>query len=100
MKASIKNTKTAEIKEVNWNAKYYIDRALREKAIIDSLGGSSSPVKAKATKADYERVCQAASKVRTNPVKPIESVSKYVMINGVPHKMKDGVLVPLTVKSK
>ena len=105
MKKSIKNTTkiaykrftpmTPEQQEnANLNANYY-----REKAQMFSNTASYSaptvPTGNTATPKDITVVLKAASKVRHNPAPKQKTISSIVMVGGVPHKMRDGKLVPM-----
>ncbi len=98
---TVKTTKNAqEVREsINWNAKYYREKAMKfyESA---SYEAASKPVVMKTTKKEVKAVLSAASKVRHNkPSMPVVQPKKFVMVGGVPHKIKDGKLVPLTAVS-
>jgi hypothetical protein len=84
---------------INWNAKYY-----REKAQLftnsASYSAPSEPVvfemSKSVRKAEIKAGLTAAAKVRHNPVnKQLKQLAPFVMIGGVPHKRKDGKLVPM-----
>ena len=95
---TVKSTKSTQVAQdsINWNAKYYRERAAKffETA---SYSASSEPIVVKTTKKEIAAVLKAATKVRHNrPSKPQVQPSKYVMIGGIPHKLKDGKFVALT----
>ena len=110
MKKSTKNTTkiaykrftpmTAEQQEnANINANYY-----REKAQLfyntSSFSAPTAPVGNTATPKDITAVLKAAEKVRHNPKPKQAAISSIVMVAGVPHKMRDGKLVPMIPANK
>jgi hypothetical protein len=81
---------------MNWDAKYYRDRT---NAIFNSASYSapSEPiVKTKGEKKAYKAAVNAAAKVRHNGRQNNWTPGNYIMVGGVPHKMVDGNLVPLS----
>lgn len=79
---------------VNWNAKYYRDK---NQAFYTSAS-YSRPTKPKGetiSPVEIATLIKKASKVRHNPAKPQASISSIVLVAGVPHKMRDGKLVPM-----
>ena len=98
---TVKTTKSTQVAQdsINWNAKYYRERAARFYETA-SYSASSEPIVVKTTKKEIKQVLQAATKVRHNrPSTPVAQPKKFVVINGVPHKFKDGKLVALTAVS-
>ena len=95
------STKTAqELRDsINYNAQYYREKAAKFYQSA-SYQAASAPVIVKTTKKEIAAVLKAATKVRHNkPSMPVVQPKKYVMIAGVPHKIKDGKLVALTAAS-
>lgn len=97
-----KNTNTNE--SVNWNAKYY-----REKAASffnsASFCEASQPIAIEMGKREKKALVkaglEAAMKVRHNrPLVQKAAVNSIVMVGGVPHKMRDGKLVPMIPAAK
>jgi hypothetical protein len=102
----MKNTKSAKNQvvtktpaEINWNAKYY-----REKAAMFYNSASytppSEPVVIEMNKREKKALVKAgltaAAKVRHNrPVDQRVITNRTVMVGGVPHKMRDGKLVAM-----
>lgn len=103
MKNTTKTANTANTtntnENVNWNAKYYRDKA---QAFVQSASYSapSEPIVMDLTKREFKAQVKAgiAAAVKVRHFKPqIQLTQKsFVMVAGVPHKMKDGVLVPMT----
>lgn len=95
---TVKVKKTAqEVRDsINWNAKYYRDK---EKLFFESASYSepSKPIVTKPTKKEVKAVLVAAAKVRHNKPAGALPLSQrdHVMINGIPHKLKDGKLVKM-----
>lgn len=85
--------------DVNENALYYKQRAA---AFTNSVNYTKpgKTTKSRATKAEITTLLAKAAKVRSN-VSPVVSKapSKFQIINGIPHKMVNGVWVALTKKS-
>lgn len=84
---------------INWAAKAYRDREISFYASA-SYEASSAPVVTKMTKkAKKALIAQGVEKAKqVRHFRPQLQVSQssFVMVGGVPHKMKDGVLVPMT----
>ena len=107
MKNTTKTANTANTtnnnENVNWNAKYYRDKAA---AFTNSASfcEASEPVAFEMPKsirkAEIKAGLTAAAKVRHNPVNKSTQLAPFVMINGVPHKRKDGKLVPMVPAAK
>lgn len=97
-----KNTKNQSVittsDSVNWNAKYYREKAMK---FINSASYSapSTPVSASASPIEIAKVMVAAKKVRHNP-RPVPTSPRIVMIGGVPHVKRDGKLVAMIPASK
>lgn len=82
--------------DMNWDAKYYRERA---NAIFTSASfePSTAPVvKSTGNKRAYATAVKAAAKVRHNGRQNNWTPGNYVMVGGIPHKMVDGNLVPLS----
>ena len=100
--ANTTNT-TNNNENVNWNAKYYRDKAA---AFTNSASfcEASEPVAFEMPKsirkAEIKAGLTAAAKVRHNPVNKSTQLAPFVMINGVPHKRRDGKLVPMVPAAK
>ena len=95
------STKTAqELRDsINYNTQYYREKAAKFYQSA-SYQASSAPVIVKTTKKEIAAVLKAATKVRHNKASiPVVQPKKYIMIAGVPHKIKDGKLVALTAAS-
>ena len=107
MKNTTKTANTANTtnnnENVNWQAKYYRDKAA---AFTNSASfcEASEPVAFEMPKsirkAEIKAGLTAAAKVRHNPVNKSTQLAPFVMINGVPHKRKDGKLVPMIPAAK
>jgi hypothetical protein len=93
---TVKSVKTAqEVRDsINWNAKYYRDK---ERKFFESASyeAPSEPIVQKASKKEVKAVLVAAQKVRHNKTVSNIPSAKVVMINNVPHKLRDGKLVPM-----
>jgi len=102
-----KNTKNQVVtnsnENVNWQARYYRDKAA---AFTNSASfcEASQPVAFEMPKsirkAEIKAGLTAAAKVRHNPVNKPTQLAPFVMINGIPHKRKDGKLVPMVPAAK
>ena len=97
-----KNTKNQQVitdsQSVNWNAKYYREKA--EKFFTSaSYSAPSSPVSFSTSPIEIAKVMIAAKRVRHNP-KPTTTSPRIVMVGGVPHVKKDGKLVAMIPASK
>jgi len=98
---SIKTTINAE--EVNWNAKYYRDKAA---AFFNSASYSapSEPIAISMGKREKKALVkaglEAVAKVRHNRPAVAPTLSKHVIIGGIPHKRVDGQYVPLVAAAK
>ena len=94
-------TKSTETQGVNWNAKYYRERANKFYETA-SYSAPSEPVVIEMGKRDKKALVKAgtaaALKVRHNRVLEVKETvaNRVVLVAGVPHKMKDGKLVPMT----
>ncbi len=114
MKQTRKNTTTAKVykpaksayyritpaekrEDINWQSKYYRDKA-QEFFASASYEAPSAPKEVECTKAQGLAVIAAAKKVRHNAPRNTYKAPKYVMISGVPHKVVNGELVALTKK--
>ncbi len=84
---------------VNWNAKYYREKNAAFYSTASYSGSSRAKTKT-ITPIEITLGLKAASKVRHNPVKPQATISSIVMVAGVPHKMRDGKLVPMIPASE
>lgn len=84
--------------EINWNAKMYRDRELSFYASA-SYQEASKPVVTKLTKtakkALIKQGIEKAVKVRHFRPQLQASQSSVIMIGGVPHKLRDGKIVPM-----
>lgn len=84
--------------EINWNAKMYRDREMSFYASA-SYDAPSEPTVVKLTKKAKKALIKEgvakATKVRHFRPQLQVSQSSFVMVAGVPHKMKDGKLVPM-----
>lgn len=93
------STTTNTNENVNWNARYYRDKA---QAFVQSASYSapSEPIVMDLTKREFKAQVKAgiAAAAKVRHYKPQIQITQksFVMIAGVPHKMKDGVLVPMT----
>lgn len=90
--------------EINWNAKYYRDKAA---AFYNSSSYSapSEPIVVEMGKREKKALVKAgiaaALKVRHNrPLEQKAAVNTIVMVGGIPHKMRDGKLVPMVPASQ
>ena len=98
---SMKPTINAE--EVNWNARYYRDRAA---AFFNSASYSapSQPIAISMGKREKKALVKAGlvavAKVRHNRPAASAVLSKHVIIGGIPHKRVDGKYVPLVAAAK
>jgi hypothetical protein len=84
---------------VNWNAKYYRDKAAAFYTSA-SYSAPSEPVaislNKREKKAQSKAGLEAALKVRHNRAAVVPQPPKsIVMVAGVPHKLRDGKLVPM-----
>ena len=86
---------------MNWQAKYYREKNdLLYKSASVSTDENDYAVTFRGTKKEHKAAVAAAAKVRHNGRQPNWTPGKYVMIDGVPHKMVDGNLVPLRNKTQ
>ena len=89
--------------EINWNAKMYRDRELSFYASA-SFEEASTPVVTKMTKTAKKALIKqgVAKAVKVRHFRPQLQVSQssFVMVDGIPHKMKDGQLVPMVTAAK
>jgi hypothetical protein len=89
--------------EINWNAKMYRDRELSFYASA-SFTEASKPVVTKMTKTAKKALIKqgVAKAVKVRHFRPQLQVSQssFVMVGGIPHKMKDGQLVPMVTAAK
>ena len=89
--------------EINWNAKMYRDRELSFYASA-SYQEPSKPVVTKLTKAAKKALIkqgiEKAVKVRHFRPQLQVSQSTVMMIGGVPHKLRDGKIVPMVPASQ
>lgn len=98
-KTPVNQQVTNPASEVNFQAKYYQEK---HAAFYNSASycEPSEPVyfemPKSVRKAEIKSGLAAAAKVRHNGRQNNWSPSKYVMVAGVPHKMVDGVLTPLS----
>jgi hypothetical protein len=102
MKNTTKTATTANTtntnESVNWNARYYREKA---QAFVQSASYSapSEPIVMDLTKREFKAQVkagiEAAQKVRHFRPQLQITQKSFVMVAGVPHKMKDGVLVPM-----
>ena len=97
-KKSPKNQVVSTLVETNWNAKYYRDRAASFYN-SSSYSAPSEPIAISLNKREKKALVkaglEAASKVRHNrPANPVVEKS-FVLVGGIPHKMRDGKLVPM-----
>ena len=84
--------------EINWNAKMYRDREMSFYASA-SYDAPSEPTVVKLTKKAKKALIKEgvakATKVRHFRPQLQASQSTVIMIGGVPHKMRDGKIVPM-----
>ena len=85
---------------MDWQSHYYRQKNL-EFNNSASFEAATKPEVVKVTKKEVNSVVNRIQKVRGNMPRVPMSVmqSKYVMVGGVPHKMVNGQLVPLTTKT-
>lgn len=107
---TMKTTKTAKsmkptiiAEDVNWNAKYYRDKAA---AFFNSASYSapSEPIAISMGKREKKALVkaglEAVAKVRHNRPAATATLSKHVIIGGIPHKRVDGQYVPLVAAAQ
>lgn len=83
--------------DMNWIAKQYRERSnSMYKSASVSTDEMDYAVTFRGTKKEHNAAVAAAAKVRHNGRQPNWTPGKYVMIGGVPHKMVDGKLMPLS----
>lgn len=92
-------TKPAKNEAVNTNANYYREKA-RAFYVTASYSAPSEPIaismNKREKKAQTKAGLEAASKVRHNkPAAVAQPPKSFVVIAGVPHKLRDGQLVPM-----
>lgn len=89
--------------EINWNAKMYRDRELSFYASA-SYQEASKPVVTKMTKTAKKALIKQgiAKAVKVRHFRPQLQVSQstVIMISGVPHKLRDGKIVPMIPASQ
>lgn len=89
--------------EINWNAKMYRDRELSFYASA-SYQEASKPVVTKLTKTAKKALIKQgiAKAVKVRHFRPQLQVSQstVIMISGVPHKLRDGKIVPMIPASQ
>lgn len=96
---STKTPKNQVVTEINTNANYYREKA-RAFYNTASYSAPSAPqvveLSKREKKAQSKAGLAAAAKVRHNkPASPVQPPRSIVMIAGVPHKLRDGKLVPM-----
>lgn len=89
---------------INWNAKYYREKANKffESA---SYSAPSKPLVIDMKKSEKKALIKAgltaALSIRHNkPASVQKEVKSVVLVAGIPHKMKDGKLVPMVTAAK
>lgn len=89
--------------EINWNAKMYRDRELSFYASA-SYQEASKPVVTKLTKTAKKALIKQgiAKAVKVRHFRPQLQVSQstVMMIGGVPHKLRDGKIIPMVPASQ
>jgi hypothetical protein len=82
--------------DMNWIAKQYRERSNSLYTGSAAVDMTDCAVTFRGTKSEHNNAVAAAAKVRHNGRQPSWTPGKYVMIGGVPHKVVDGNLVPLS----
>jgi len=92
----------AKRENTNWNAKFYREKSMQTAATASfEQSFLPPPVEVRITKKERNAALKQAAKVRGNKTAPtLGALPKYVMVNGIPHTVKEGRLVPMTLLPK